>query len=35
MPLNGATALAMTFGQGALWLSTDKNELLKVSPTPL
>lgn len=31
MPLNG-TALAMTFGQGALWISTEKNELLKISP---
>jgi len=28
----GARVLAMTFGQGALWLSTDKDELLKVSP---
>jgi len=31
MPLN-AKALAMTFGQGALWVSTENNELLKISP---
>ena len=28
----GAKALALAFGQGALWVSTDNNELLKVSP---
>ncbi|HEX5070979.1 MAG TPA: hypothetical protein VFV78_12255 [Vicinamibacterales bacterium] len=31
MPLN-AKALAMAFGQGALWIATDNNELLKISP---
>lgn len=28
----GAKALAMAFGQSALWIVTDNNELLKVSP---
>lgn len=28
----GARALAIAFGQGALWIATEKNELLKVSP---
>jgi len=31
MPLN-AKALGMTFGQGALWITTQNNELLKISP---
>jgi streptogramin lyase len=31
MPLH-ARALALAFGQGALWISTDNNELLKISP---
>ena len=28
----GAKALAIAFGQGALWVTTDKDELLKISP---
>lgn len=31
MPL-GAKALALAFGQSALWVGTDANELLKISP---
>jgi len=31
MPL-GAKALALAFGQSALWVTTDKDELLKISP---
>jgi streptogramin lyase len=31
MPLN-TRALALAFGQGSLWVATDNNELLKISP---